>query len=134
MDRKDFYVGQQVFVKILKGSNAARGIKSDKPEDWIKTKEVTKVGKKYLTVASAEEFNGRKRYYCEIIFDMSNGFRHVTSLGSRDYVLFLSKEDALDSIERNTIFAELQKRFDILASNNYTLDQLRRIKEILEEN
>lgn len=107
MDKKDFTVGQTVYL-LLTG-NEARYVDPDK---LIITGTVTKIGRKYITVAINE--------WREIQFDMTNGFRQNTEC-CIGYILFLSKDDIaayhtrMDNIKYiDTFFREWSWSRDVL--------------------
>lgn len=126
-----FKIGQKVYLKIIKGSNAARYIGKDKVNDlesWIEEKVVTKVGKKYITVMDSAEST-----YGEVKFDITENFRHYYTVGSAEYVLYLSKDDILKDIECEKLYSEIKNLFSSWENERkYTLDQLQKVKEILE--
>lgn len=131
MVKSDFKIGQKVYLKIIKGSNAARYISKDeskKPESWIKEKVVTKIGKKYITVMDSE-----KSTYGEEKFDITQNFRHYYTVGNADYVLYLSKDDILKDMECEKLYGEIRALFSSWKNERrYTLDQLQKVKKILE--
>lgn len=53
-----------------------------------------------------------------------------------DYKLYLNKEEVIEEIKAESLYSELQKQFGGCGKNNnkFTLDQLKRIKEIVDEN
>lgn len=128
MLKSDFSIGQKVYLRIIEGSNAARYIEKNNPEAWIKEKIVTKIGKKYITVADE-----RGIQYGEEKFDLTNNFAQYYAVGSRDYKLYLSKEDILKDIEGEKIYSEIKKALSGWKNERkYTLEQLQKVKEILE--
>lgn len=131
MEKSDFKIGQKVYLKIIKGSNAARYISKDEVnnfESWIDEKVVTKIGKKYITVMDSTEST-----YGEEKFDITQNFRHYYTVGSANYVLYLSKEDILKDMECEKLYSEIKNLFSSWKNERkYTLDQLQKVKEILE--
>lgn len=129
MDKKDFKIGQIVYLRIVEGSNAARRIDKSNKEAWILKKEVTKIGKKYISVANV----GEPRWG-EEKFDIQNNFSHYYTVGGQDYELFLSKEDIIRYIESEELYSKLQSLFSGWKNNGkYTLEQLQKIDEIVNE-
>lgn len=131
MEKKDIKIGQKVYLKIIKGSNAARYIQESEKcncESWIKEKIVTKIGKKYITVADDIGLS-----YGEEKFDLLNNFAHYYTVGSRDYILYFSKEEIVMDMECEKLYSEIKLAFSEWDNKGkYTLGQLQRIKEILE--
>lgn len=130
MEKSDFKMGQKVYLKIIKGSNAARHISKDEVnnlESWIKEGVVTAVGKKYITVRNIECL------YDTELFDATQNFMHYYGVGSADYVLYLSKDDILQDMECEKIYSEIKNLFSLGENERrYTLDQLQKVKEILK--
>ena len=129
MDKKDFKVGQKVFLKIIKGSSAARYINKSDPEAWIKEKVVTKIGRKYITVADDLE-----RQHGEEKFNLDD-FSHCYTVGGRDYELFLSREEIFIDIKCEKLYRLIKKCFSGYENEGkYSIEQLRQIVKILEMN
>jgi hypothetical protein len=119
--------GQEVWVKVIDGSNVARFYyKSSNIEDRILQGEVTKVGRKYITVKF-----GR---YKEEQFNIEDEYRNKYTAGGADYQLYLTKQDILDEVEVETIHSEIRSAFgDYRNNGKFTLEQLRRIRDIINE-
>lgn len=79
------------------------------------------MGNKYITVND------------NIRFSIANGFTENTDFGSINYELHLSKQNALDAIEKDSLFNQCRKSLDYSCKKKYTLSQLRRIADILNE-
>lgn len=106
MDRKlDLKVGQEVVVKIIEGSNASRreGMTIDNIDSWCFGGEVTKVGRKYITV----KFNKWKEYQ----FEIESDYRNKYTAGGADYQLYLNKQEVIDEKEAEDLFNELRNYF-----------------------
>jgi hypothetical protein len=111
-------VGQQVFLKAV--GNNARGRK----EVFIREETISKVGRKY--------------------FEVGNGYRplkfHIEDLSQEmggyiaDWTLYLSKQDILDEDESNDLHSDIRTAFSGYGKSKYTLEQLRKIKAIVDEN
>lgn len=131
MEKSDFKIGQKVYLKIIKGSNAARYVSNDKTEDsesWIKEKIVTKIGKKYITVMDSMDST-----YGEEKFDITQNFRHYYTVGTADYKLYLSKDEILEDMECEKLYNDIKSLFSSWHNDRkYTLDQLQKVMEILE--
>lgn len=120
MNKKDFKIGQKVYLKIIEGSNAARGIDKTNPNAWIKEKFVTKIGTKYITVT-----NNIEGTWGEEKFDITDDFNHYYTTDGQDYELFLSIEDLQEDIESEEIYDYIKQKFSDWKNNRmYTLDQL----------
>lgn len=123
-------VGQRVYLKIIKGSNAARYIDKDEADNielWIKEKVVTKIGRKYITVMdSVESTCGEEK------FDITENFAHYYTVGNAEYELYLSKEDILDDIKCEELYYDIKKLFSSWGNKReFTLAQLQKVKDIL---
>ena len=128
MEKKDFKIGQNVYLKIVEGSNRARRI-NDKCniDNWIEEKTVTKIGNKYITVA-----NPNNTEWGEEKFDVTNNFNHFYTCGGQDYELFLSKEDILRDLESEKLYNKIKDKFSSWKNKSkYTLEQLQSMIEIL---
>lgn len=132
MKKSDFKKGQTVYLLVIEGSNEYRyrnSFYSESFENRIKEAVVVSVGTRYITTKPANS-------PYEIKFDIQNNFRQSIDAGSYDYYLFLNKQDAFDYQEKRDLVKEIRNAFnDSLWFNTskYTLGQLRRVKEILEE-
>lgn len=129
MEKKDFKIGQIVYLKIVEGSNVARYI-SDKSniENWIKEKVVTKVGNKYISVANSDDDR-----WGEEKFDIQNHFWHYYTAGGQNYELFLSKEDIVKDLESEKLYSKVKDKFSSWKNKGtYTFEQLQSILDILE--
>lgn len=122
---KDFKKGQTVYVE-LKG-NASRNKKN---EELIEEWEVISVGNKYVTATS-------KKYSFPIKFMETNS--NYDSLIEKtdysvDYILYPSKEEVENKFKKEELYNFIKSKFSSSYSKNqYTLEQLRKIKEILGE-
>lgn len=121
MDIKNFKPGQDAYI-ILEdhGRNTDRVIQKVK---------IVSIGKKYVKASPV-------------------GYRYTTdffNLNDEEYLtenkdwgfplkLFPSKQDADDYVERVETYGELRNKFQRYGMYDFTLDQLRRIKNIFDEN
>lgn len=127
-------VGQEIWVKIEEHSNAARYINSSNIEEWIYQGEIVKIGRKYVTVKFGRYDDGKINYYHEEKFNVEDDYRQVWTAGGADYKLYLTKQDILDEIESDKLYSQIKSEFSGFKNNNkFTLDQLRKIKAIIEE-
>jgi hypothetical protein len=106
-------IGQEVYLERM--GNAARY--SNEP---IAT-EITKIGRKYITVA----FNDYK------FFIEDN--EQFSPVYSADYKLYYSLEELSEKIEKRKLDSEVRQQFQYWGESAFTLDQLKRIKSIIEE-
>ncbi|MDY8021204.1 hypothetical protein [Paenibacillus polymyxa] len=118
MKQYQFEVGQKVYLEL--------GVNRSRYEGREYTQgEVTKVGRKYVTVEIG---------FREYQFDHTNELRQKTDY-SQDYYLYETLEALLDERGRKKLAEELTSYF----SSTYnlkmklTLEQMQRIKEIINE-
>lgn len=118
MKQYSFNAGQKVYLTL--GINKARYDKSEYVEG-----EVTKVGRKYVTV---------KVGYRDYQFDLTDELRQKTDY-TQDYYLYESLEVLTDEKERYKLADDLNLYFSSSYSikNKLSLDQMQRIKEIISE-
>lgn len=121
MTKKDFKRGQTVFLVIREHSNAERRIADkNKVDSYIIRGEVKSVGTRYITV-----FAG-----CETVkFDIDS-FIEVTDYGGANYTLHLTRKEAYDKRLGLCLFRKCHDAFSF-QNQKYTVDQLRRILEII---
>lgn len=115
MKRSELSVGQTVYIEPT--GNAARYGK-----DIIETK-ISKIGKKYI---ETEKFGEMYK------FNISDGKQKDTGYGyGYDYILYLSRSEVENKQEKGSLLSYFA------CCNwyrlNLTLDQLRRIKAIIDE-
>ena len=121
MKISNFEKGQTVY--ILNGGYYRKG-------EIMKCKVVT-VGRKYVTVSSLGNFSNNKKFVENGAYD--NALLEVTDFGYAD-LLFKTVED----IEEYNELKELRRWFSSEAlsfqkCSSYSIEQLRKVKEILEE-
>ena len=128
MKKSDFTKGQTVYLFIIAGSNAHRDIK-DKPfKERILPATVLSVGSKYITVRP-DKWN-----FDEVRFCVDKNFQQKYEAGGADYDLFLSEQDIYDCEESESIYYSIKNGFSSWKNKGkYSLDQLSRIKAIMEE-
>ena len=110
-------VGETVYLKTV--GNAARGGVS------IKETRIVSVGRKYFEVG--EEKGGR----FNIKFHLEDN-RQFTDY-SADWEIYFSRQEIYDEEESEKIESELRMKFGSWGKTDLSLDQLRRIKEIVNE-
>lgn len=116
-------IGQTVWVKILKHSNASRFLNSNNIEDWIYEGEIVKVGRKYITV----DFSRGERK-----FNKEDDYRDKFEYGGANYQLYLTKEDIIDEQRTEKLYRRLSREFSSYENNNgFSLGQLQKIEKIL---
>ncbi|WAK79459.1 hypothetical protein [Clostridium phage Maintenon] len=114
MERSELRIGQTVYIEPT-GNSARNG------KEIIETK-ISKIGTKYI---ETEHFGKRTK------FNISDGKEKDTGYGyGYDYILYLTKKEIEDKNEREELLGDL--RYDWYRLN-LTLDQLRRIKAIIDE-
>lgn len=128
MSRKlDIKKGDTVFARIEEGSNASRRITMtlDNVDKWVLEGIVISVGRRYITVKFSE--------YHEEKFDIEHEYRQKHTCGGADYKLYTSKQEILDEREATMIYRRLRNEFTSINNKTFTLDQLRRIRDIVSE-
>lgn len=117
--KKDFYVGQEVYIEYVGLKLSLRG--------ELRTEIVKKVGNKYI------ETDHRRKYY------VKDG-REATEYSS-NYVLWIDKKDYEQKLEKDKVYRALEKKFnsgygDIEQRELYkalTLEDLREIERIIDK-
>jgi hypothetical protein len=125
MNRKfDLKVNQVVFVKIEKGSNAARRMDMtlDNIDEWCFSGIVSKVGKKYMAIDI--ENIGLEQ------FSIEDDYKQKYTRGGADYKLYLTKEDAIEEVERDILYSNISREFSGY-ENKFSVGQLRKINDII---
>lgn len=112
---KDFKVGQKIAVLIL---NHGR---NKEPELYERT--VSKIGRKYVV-------DDRDVKYCQDSY-LKEGLVESCECGERAYI-FPKMEEAKDYIEKHELMIWLS-RISSTDTRKYSLQQLRKVKEILGE-
>lgn len=127
MNIKDFKVGQTVYVELT--GNASRGKTAEQCiEEW----EITSVGRKYIKA-------GRKsdgRIWGETTFEYNDCYGRFVQKTDYcvDYILYETKEELERKFEKTKLLNEVESFFrDWSKPKNLSIEQLKRIKEILEE-
>lgn len=115
MTIKDFTVGQTAYM-VSNSNEVFRIIELT----------VTKIGRVYLTAGTLWS---RKFYVPEFGFDEC-----LREKGTRGYqdLLFRTRQDAEDYLEKRSLCKELQKTFGSGGGYRYTLAQLRAVKQIID--
>lgn len=119
MNRNDFKKGQTVYLKYI--GDRRYGNYGKIIEATVKS-----VGCKYITTVH-ESWNEEHK------FEVDNDFREYYKIGGRDYQLFLSQQCIDEENEFDMIQDFLRNTFDRYKKVKLSLDQLRRIKEIVDE-
>jgi hypothetical protein len=121
MSNKDkLSIGLKVYLKPV--NNAARYGNNE-----IKELVIKKIGKKYFFVGGENQDN--ERFWTK--FDIEE-LREVSNY-SPDWKLYFSKQEILDEQESDKLTSEIRNKFGSYGRLDLTLDQLRRIKEIINE-
>ena len=127
MDIKDFKVGQTVWIMLT--GNATRGKHGDELiEEWV----INKIGRKYITASK------KTGYSKEVVFEDNkcigyNGRFVEKTNYCVDYIMYATEQEVRDEMEMNRIYREIQLFFDRFNKNKLTLEQLRSIKKIIDE-
>ena len=127
MNERAFTKGQEVYLKIIEGSNVYRGLpkeangKPDILKRLIPTT-VTSVNKKYVTV----DYKNTK-------FEVENDYREHSDYSS-NYELFKTAEDAINAELRDSYWKKLKAITSYTYNCPYTLEQLEKVLNILTIN
>ena len=126
MDLKDFKVGQTVWIRLT--GNAIRGKHGDElVEEWV----IDKIGRKYITASK------KTGYPKGIIFE-KKGYGYEDRFVEKtnycvDYIMYETEQEIRDEMEKYKIYRDVQLFFDRFNKNKLTLEQLRSIKKIIDE-
>lgn len=127
MNIKDFKAGQTVYVELT--GNASRGKTTEQCiEEW----EITSVGRKYIKA-------GRKSdggIWGERTFEYRENYKRFVEKTDCcvDYILYETREELKRKFEKSKLLNEVESFFrDCSKPKNLSIEQLKRIKEILEE-
>lgn len=123
MNIKDFKVGDTVYILDYR-------YRSDISEAIVEKALVTKVGRKYVSAKP------NKYLHFDIEYKFHDNLNKVYYLASNDTMenkLFRSIQDLNDWKESEALYKEVRSFFGCFYTN-LTLDQLRRIKDIIDEN
>ncbi|MEC4565390.1 hypothetical protein L8C07_05485 [Paenibacillus sp. CMAA1739] len=107
-------IGDKVYLKAV-GNMAVKY----KDQLLIKETKITKVGRKYF------EVDGVK-------FKMENK-EQETGGYTADWKLYFSKQEILDEQEFQKLESDIRSKFNAFGKLDLTLDQLKRINEIINE-
>lgn len=97
LKKSDFAVGQTVYLLMSEHGNKRR-IYRNQPEKWIVAQNVEAIGKKYITAGGYK-------------FDMTSDFRN-TNDGIEDWEIYLSREEAEDSLKAVAELMSVRKNID----------------------
>ncbi|WP_339193965.1 hypothetical protein MKY95_19370 [Paenibacillus sp. FSL P4-0176] len=111
--------GDTVYLKAV--GNRARNHKSPEIAEYV----IDKIGRKYFDVRSVKNKN------TIITFEIVTK-RQRTNY-EPDWKLYFSKQEILDEEETKRITSNLRERFGRYGTVDLTLDQLRRIEQIINE-
>lgn len=128
MNIKDFKVGQTVFVELR--GNASRGKTT---EECIEEWKITSVGRKYIKAGRPSERCGILN---ETTFERKDEYGNFVEKTDCcvDYMLYATRKEIEDKQEKSRLFKEISTVFREYGINNkLTLEQLRKIKRILDE-
>jgi hypothetical protein len=132
MDRKlDLKVGQKVAVKIEEHSNASRHVDMnlDNIDKWCFDGEVTKIGKKYITVSFKGGYNPVEQ------FIVDEDYSQKVKAGGSNYRLYSSKEEVIREYKSEKLYTSIRNNFNDFDNNNkFSLEQLEKIMDIINKN
>lgn len=125
MDLKDFKVGQTVWIRLT--GNAIRGKCGDELiEEWV----IDKIGRKYITASK------KTGYPKGIIFEKGYGCKDIFVEKTDycvDYIMYETEQEIRDEMEKDEIYRDIRLFFDSFNKSKLTLEQLRSIKKIIDE-
>lgn len=121
MDIKKFKVGETVYIRDY-------GYRSDEAKATMKEATVTKVANKYVTVKT-DSFGGEYKFHDEQRKLYYLVEKVTAGSGNK---LFHTLQDYEDWVESEQLYAEIRSCFRNYYTN-LTLDQLERIKKVIEE-
>lgn len=128
MNIKDFKAGQTVYVELI--GDASRGKTPGKCiEEW----KITSVGRKYVKAGKLHEKYG---ILGETIFEYRDSYNRFVEKTDRsvDYILYATKQELEIKFEKEKLLNEIGSFFrDWNKPKNLSIEQLKRIKEVLEE-
>jgi len=116
-------VGDKVY--LLPSGNATRYIKDSLANHIIET-EIVSIGRKYVTI----NYGGKIKF--ELDNKHSGGYAEHTNYCC-DYYMYESKQEILDMLELKDLRKKIESCFSSYSRKEFSLDQLRRIMEIVGE-
>lgn len=127
MNIKDFKVGQTVWVELT--GDTSRGKTAEQCiEEW----EITSVGRKYIKAGRKSDGTIWRETTFEYREDCGR-FVEKTEYYV-DYILYSTRQELEEKFEKSKLLNEVELFFrDWSKPKNLSIEQLKRIKEILEE-
>jgi hypothetical protein len=115
-------IGDKVY--LLKINDNARYYRyhDDDAINYIQEDIVAKVGRKYFGLTN----HSREKFSLETMSD-------IVTCGSSDWAVYMSVQEIYDEKEKSTLEREVGKVFDWSSRKKLSLNQLRRIKAIIDE-
>ncbi|MBP5460684.1 MAG: hypothetical protein J6Y20_00955 [Lachnospiraceae bacterium] len=121
MEIKDFNAGQTVYILSEE--------KRNNPPCGYKEAKVKKVGRVYITL----EGNWERKFFIPFYGNYGGSFLVEKKDYGADNLLFKSKQDLDDYIEKRKLESELCDALNWQNIRTFTLEQLRAIKRIIQE-
>ena len=118
---EDFKVNESVFLKPI--GNQRLHVRRDIEEHILEAK-IIKIAKKYIFVDPVKRRSPMK-FYIDTLIEAND---------LPNWKLYINKEDILDEIESENLITEIGYALEYSNRKKMTLDQLKRIKKIIEEN
>ena len=127
MRKLNFKKGDKCIVAIEKMSNVARYVDMSlgNIENWTFTGTINTVGKKYITASWGLHNN--------IKFDIEADYTEVYKKGGANYRLFTNIQEIKEVEETELINKKIREMLGSYGKARYTLDKLKRIEKILQE-
>lgn len=131
MDRKlNLKKGDKCIMAVVPMSNFSRGmdLSLKNIDNWTYEGEVVSVTKKYITILSGGN---------NIKFEVDNNYYEKVNRGGSNFKLYENLEDIRMETEKKELFSKIESAFSSSCLYNktekFTLDQLRRINDIINE-
>ena len=126
MDRKlNLKKGDKCIMAMTSSNFRSRNIKMtlDNIKEWTIECEVISIGRRYVTVKE-----GRSEYK----FDIDNNYREKSNY-SPDYILYQNIQEIFDERDADDLNEYIRNRIGQYGSARFSLEKLKRIKEIIDE-
>lgn len=123
MRLSDLEVGKKVVVLTL-GDNIMR---VPHQNDQVLTAQVTKIGRKYVTVMTDDSPR------LELKFDHTADFREFVVVGSPHHELFLTKEDVMKEQEKMKLIQQFNRMPLLSKLSRLSVEELKQIMAMLSK-
>lgn len=126
MNIKDFIVGQTVYIELTGGTSRGKT-----PEQCIEEWEITSVGRKYIKAGKRSD----GIIWREATFEYRDNYKSFVEKTDYciNYVIYTTRQEIEEKQEKSRLFREIEQRFRYGSQRDISLEQLRAIHEILQE-